>query len=171
MVGSKNKDFVPGRSGATDQKSTLVICRPPNLNQVFNSAGITINSSPVTEIGSGEAYSIDFIRPTYFLVTISLPVTDVIKNLWEKQKEFNLRLNPSVPTHYVILYVSNGDIDASPNMAGNPAKETVWTVTTHWSAKEVDAITFSNSCQKTRMNYLVVKTLPLINDVGESSRK
>ena len=166
MVGSRNTDFIKGQSNATDQKSTLMICRPSNLNQVFNSAGVTINSSPITEIGSGEVYSIDFVRPTYLVVTISLPITDLIKNLWEKQKEFNLRLNPAVPLHYVILYVSNGDIDASPNMAGNPAKETVWTVTTQWTAKEVDAKTFNSSCPSSKTQYLVANTLPQITSVG-----
>ena len=163
-VGSKNVDFISGQSQATGGKNTIVICRPSAINQAFDSAGLTINNSPVTEIGSGQLYSVDIVKTNRLELQFTLPVTDLIANMWKPPTTFNLRLNANVPTHFIVLSVGT-ETDAMPSFSNNP-RDMAFQSTSTWIGKEVDAKTLMARCGTFTPRFLVVKTLPQITDKG-----
>jgi TonB family protein len=164
LVGSKNKDFIPGQSQVASGKNTIVICRPSAMNEAFNTAGLTINSSPATEIGSGEIYSIDVVKTSRLELQFTLPVTDLIANLWKPPTTFTLRLSPDTATHFIILSVDT-KMYSVPPITGKPGDLGFESEST-WTAKPVDAKTMLQRCGSYTPKFLVVKTLPQIFEKG-----
>ena len=164
LVGSQNVDFVPGQSQVTAGKNTVVICRPSAFNNAFDSAGVTINNSPVTELGSGQIYSIDVVSTSRLDLQITLPVTDLVANMWKPPTTFNLKLNPRIPTNFVLLTV-NSESEAVPSYSTNP-RDMAFQSTATWTGRSVDAKTLLEKCGNYNPRFLVVKTLPQIAEKG-----
>jgi hypothetical protein len=118
----------------------------------------------VTEIGSGQIYSIDIVRTNRLHVQFTLPVTDLISNMWKPPTVFNLRLNPNVPNHFLLLSV-NSETEGVPTFSTNP-KDMAFKSTSTWTGREVDAKTLMEKCGSYPPRFLAVKTLPQITDRG-----
>lgn len=158
MLALKNVDFIPSQCQIKEGKNTIMICRPSVFNNAFDSAGVTINNSPVTELGSGQFYSIEVITTSRLDLRITLPVTDLVANMWNPPTTFDLKLNPRIVTNIVLLTV-NSESEAVQSHSTNP-RDMEFQSTATWTGRSEDAKMLLEKCGNYNLRFLVVKTLP-----------
>lgn len=87
---------------------------------------------------------------------ITLPVTDLVVNMWKPPITFDLKLNPRIPTNFVLLTV-NAESEAVPSYSTNP-RDMAFKSSATWTGRSVEAKTLLEKCGNYNPRFLEVKT-------------
>ena len=142
-IGSKNTKYIATEQEQDSKYSTVSVCRPPLFAESVNSAGLTVNGEPVTEIGNNEIHTIYSPRVKKISIEFTLPN----KNILSEPKSMVLENLENGSVHYFGVEPSNSllEIGLSSVFGG--------TVTTTWKAAKISQSKSNELCKSSKKFY------------------
>jgi len=142
-IGGKNTKYIATQQEQESKYSTVSVCRPPLFAESVNSAGLTVNGEPVTEIGNNEIHTIYSPRVEKILIEFTLPNKDI----FSKPKSMVLEKLDDGSVHYFGVQPSKSLLEVGvASVFGG-------TVTTTWTAAKIAQSKSNELCKSSKKFY------------------
>jgi hypothetical protein len=142
-IGSKNTKYIATQQEQDSKYSTVSVCRPSLFAESVNSAGLTVNGEPVTEIGNNEIHTIYSPRVEKISIEFTLPNKDILS----KPKSMVIENLEKGSVHYFGVVPSKSllEVGLSSVFGG--------TITTTWSAAKISESKSNELCKSAKKFY------------------
>ena len=142
-IGSKNTKYIATQQEQDSKYSTVSVCRPSLFAESVNSAGLTVNGEPVTEIGNNEIHTIYSPRVEKISIEFTLPNKDI----FSKPKSMVIENLEKGSVHYFGVVPSKSllEVGLSSVFGG--------TITTTWSAAKISESKSNELCKSAKKFY------------------
>jgi hypothetical protein len=142
-IGSKNTKYIATQQEQDSKYSTVSVCRPPLFAESVNSAGLTVNGEPVTEIGNNELHTIYSPRVEKILIEFTLPNKDI----FSKPKSMVLEKLDDGSVLYFGVQPSKSLLEVGvASVFGG-------TITTTWTASKISQSKSDELCKSSKKFY------------------
>jgi hypothetical protein len=142
-IGSKNTKYTATQQVQDAKYSTISVCRPSLFAESVNSAGLTVNGEPVTEIGNNEMHTIYAPRVEKISIEFTLPNKDI----FSKPKFFVMEELEDGSVHYFGLAPSKSLLQVGLASAFGG------TINTTWSAAKISQSKSNELCKTSKKYY------------------
>lgn len=153
-VGSKNTQFTSQPKLSNKPARSIVICRPSAFYHALNSMGVTVNSAPSFDLGSGERY------------LLATPARDTSIEFHIPNGDYSryggtIKMNVPNNSDTVYILVGNnkgGDQAVAEGIIGSIG---MVFITTTWRAQIMDRVAFEKSCgvENSKQQFITDKSL------------
>jgi hypothetical protein len=142
-IGNKNTKYIAIQQEQDSKYSTISVCRPPLFAESVNSAGLSVNGEPVTEIGNNELHTIYSPRVEKILIEFTLPNKDI----FSKPKSMVLEKLDDGSVLYYGVQPSKSLLEVGvASVFGG-------TITTTWTASKISQSKSDELCKSSKKFY------------------
>ena len=153
-VGSKNTQFISQPKVSSKPARNIVICRPSAFYHALNSMGVTVNSAPSFDLGSGEKY---LLAAPAGDTSIEFHIPNGDYSRYGGTIKMNVP-NNSDTTYILVGNNKGGDQAVAEGIIGSIG---LVFITTTWRAQIMDKVAFEKSCgvENSKTQFITDKSL------------
>jgi hypothetical protein len=161
MTSLKRVDYVAEKKITTKPISVVYLCRPSSFHMFATSFGVTVNQSPIGDLGSGEIMAITLPKTSPIYLNILVPDQNPIGQLLKKEREFGIPLTGNLSANYVIFTTSAGETNITGTGSPFIKDSGDYQITSSFGLRlqEVSPANFQNICPSKQMSYFTHKSL------------